>query len=70
MRSNEQLDRISRPAAVLDRRPAPATVAEPEHEPWYRFGVAFQYMELLIAVGVTLFSLYMALSGTGGFPGK
>lgn len=42
----------------------------PEYEPGYYRAVKFVYLEMLIAVGVTLFSLYMALTGTGGFPGK
>ena len=41
-----------------------------EYEPWYKYGVAFLYFEMLLAVGVCIYSLYMAFSGKGGFPGK
>ena len=41
-----------------------------KYEPWYKWGVLFLYIEMLAAVGVTVFSLYMAFTGTGGFPGK
>jgi hypothetical protein len=39
-------------------------------EAWYKWGVITLYGEMLIAVLVTLYSLYMAFTGTGGFPGK
>ena len=41
-----------------------------EFEPWYKWGVAFLYLEMAIAVGVSIYSLYMAFTGSGGFPGK
>lgn len=37
-----------------------------EYEPWYKWGVRVLYLEMLIAIAVTLFSLYMALTGSGG----
>lgn len=40
-----------------------------EYEPWYKWGVRVLYLEMLIAIGVTLFSLYTALSGSGGLGG-
>jgi len=40
------------------------------YEPWYKWGVAFLYLEMFIAIGVSIFSLYMAFTGKGGFPGK
>ncbi len=40
------------------------------YEPWYKWGVLVLYLEMLAAVGVSIYSLYMAFSGTGGFPGK
>ncbi|MFQ5442725.1 MAG: hypothetical protein ACE5EB_08395 [Thermodesulfobacteriota bacterium] len=43
---------------------------EAEYEPWYKWGVIFLYIEMIIAVGVSIYSLYMAFTGTGGFPGK
>ncbi|GMR04352.1 MAG: hypothetical protein BMS9Abin23_0248 [Thermodesulfobacteriota bacterium] len=39
-------------------------------EPWYKWGVIFLYLEMLTAIGVSAYSLYMAFSGKGGFPGK
>ena len=43
---------------------------DPTKEFGYKRAVAAVYLEMVIAVGVTIFSLYMALTGTGGFPGK
>lgn len=40
------------------------------YEPWYKWGVLFLYLEMAIAVGVSIYSLYMAFTGMGGFPGK
>lgn len=39
-------------------------------ESWYRYGVAVLCLEMLIAVGVCAYSLYMTFHGLGGFPGK
>ena len=45
--------------------------AEPvQHEPWYKFGVIFLLMEMLTAIAVSGYSLYMTFHGLGGFPGK
>ncbi len=41
-----------------------------EYEPWYKYGVFFLYVEMAIAILVCVYSLYMAFTGTGGFPGK
>ncbi|MEE9583849.1 MAG: hypothetical protein V3W51_00055 [Candidatus Brocadiales bacterium] len=41
-----------------------------EYEPWYKYGVMFLYLEMFIAIVVSIYSLYMAFTGTGGFPGK
>ena len=41
-----------------------------KYEPWYKYGITFLYFEMLIALGVSIFSLYMAFTGKGGFPGK
>lgn len=47
------------------------STAEPiPHEPWYKYGVAFLCLEMLIAVAVSAYSLYMTFHGLGGFPGK
>lgn len=37
---------------------------------WYRYGVMFLYLEMFIAIAVSAYSLYMAFTGKGGFPGK
>lgn len=39
-------------------------------EPWYKYGVAVLCLEMLIAVAVSAYSLYMTFHGLGGFPGK
>jgi hypothetical protein len=41
-----------------------------QHEPWYRYGVAVLFLEMGIAIAVSVYSLYMAFNGLGGFPGK
>ncbi len=40
------------------------------HEPWYKYGVAFLSIEMLIAVAVSAYSLAMTFQGMGGFLGK
>ncbi|MGB6488420.1 MAG: hypothetical protein WBE91_16205 [Steroidobacteraceae bacterium] len=40
------------------------------HEPWYKYGVAVLCLEMLIAITVSAYSLYMTFHGLGGFPGK
>ncbi len=39
-------------------------------EPWYKYGVAVLLLEMLIAVAVCGYSLYMTFHGLGGFPEK
>lgn len=39
-------------------------------EPWYKYGVAVLLLEMLIAMAVCGYSLYMTFHGLGGFPGK
>jgi len=41
-----------------------------EHESWYKWGVLVLYLEMATAILVTLYSFYMAFTGSGGFPGK
>ncbi len=41
-----------------------------QHDPWYKYGVAFLMLEMVIAIGVSAYSLYMTFHGIGGFPGK
>lgn len=40
------------------------------HEPWYKYGVAVLCLEMLIAVAVSAYSLYLTFHGLGGFPGR
>lgn len=49
---------------------SPEEEYDPTKEFGYKRGIIAVYIEILIAVGVTLFSLYVALTGAGGFPGK
>lgn len=35
------------------------------YEPWYKYGLMFLYLEMFIAVAVTIYSLYMAFTGVG-----
>ena len=37
------------------------------YEPWYKWGVLVLYIEMFIAIGVSVFSLYFALTGHAGF---
>lgn len=48
----------------------PTTSAAAEHEPWYKYGVAILVLEMLIAIAVSAYSLYMTFQGLGGFPGR
>jgi len=41
--------------------------ATPEHDDWYRWGRVILYAEMVIAILVTAFSLYLAFSGQAGF---
>jgi hypothetical protein len=38
-----------------------------EHDDWYRWGRVVLYAEMLLAVLVTVFSLYLAFTGSAGF---
>jgi hypothetical protein len=40
------------------------------HEPWYKYGIGFLVLEMVIAISVSAYSLYMTFNGLGGFPGK
>ncbi len=42
---------------------------EREEDRWYKYGVAILYLEMAIAVGVSLYAMYMAFTGQGGIPG-
>ncbi|WP_251341578.1 hypothetical protein [Haloplanus halophilus] len=37
--------------------------ADAEYDDWYRWGKAVLYLEMVIAVLVTVFSLYLAFNG-------
>ncbi|MFA9460682.1 hypothetical protein [Thiohalorhabdus methylotrophus] len=43
---------------------------EMSENPWFKYGVAFLYLEMAVAIAVSAYSLFMAFSGIGGFPGK
>ncbi|MEW6437643.1 MAG: hypothetical protein AB1508_10820 [Pseudomonadota bacterium] len=49
--------------------PASSSTQEP-YEPWYKYGVAFLSFEMVIAIAVSAYSLFMTFHGLGGFPGK
>lgn len=42
---------------------------EIEYDPWFKWGVTILYGEMIIAVFVTIYSLYLAFNGTGGIGG-
>jgi len=44
-----------------------ATDSGTEHDDWYRYGQAVLYLEMVIAILVTVFSLYLAFQGEAGF---
>lgn len=46
------------------------TAQSTQYEPWYKYGVAFLTIEMLLAIGVSAYSLFMTFHGMGGFPGK
>ena len=41
--------------------------ADAEYGDWYRWGKAVLYAEMVLAILVTVFSLYLAFSGQAGF---
>lgn len=49
--------------------PTEPTAPEP-YEPWYKYGIGFLTLEMLIAVAVSAYSLFMTFHGLGGFAGK
>lgn len=42
-------------------------MAEPEYGEWYRWGRVVLYLEMALAILVTVFSLYLAFQGQAGF---
>jgi hypothetical protein len=50
-----------------DSASSAATEGQPTHDDWYRWGRLVLYGEMVIAVLVTVFSLYLAFTGTAGF---
>ena len=48
----------------------PTTAAAAEQEPWYKYGVAILILEMLTAIAVSGYSVYMTFHGVGGFPGR
>ena len=49
---------------------APISDTQVPLEPWYKYGVAILLLEMIIAVAVSAYSLFMTFRGIGGFPGK
>lgn len=47
-----------------------SSVEATTHDSWYKYGVAVLFLEMAIAVAVSVYSLYMTFHGLGGFPGK
>ncbi|RMB23927.1 hypothetical protein [Haloplanus aerogenes] len=41
--------------------------ADAEYDDWYTWGKAVLYLEMAIAILVTVFSLYLAFNGQAGF---
>lgn len=48
----------------------PAGGAAKPAEPWFKYGVAWLFLEMAVAIAVSAWSLYLAFHGLGGFPGK
>jgi hypothetical protein len=48
----------------------PITSTPARQEPWYKYGVAVLFLEMIVAIAVSAYSLYMTFHGLGGFPGK
>ncbi len=48
----------------------PSSSVPTQHEPWYKCGVAILFLEMVIAVAVSAYSLYLTFHGLGGFPGR
>ncbi len=46
------------------------SIAQEAYEPWYKYGVACLTIEMVIAIAVSTYSLFMTFHGLGGFPGK
>ncbi|MEZ5826870.1 MAG: hypothetical protein R3D30_07130 [Hyphomicrobiales bacterium] len=46
------------------------TAEKTPYEAWYKYGVAFLTLEMVIAIAVSAYSLFMTFHGLGGFPGK
>ncbi len=48
----------------------PVEIRVTPNEPWYKYGIACLLLEMVIAISVSAYSLYMTFNGLGGFPGK
>ncbi|MFB6307057.1 MAG: hypothetical protein ABEH43_08755 [Flavobacteriales bacterium] len=40
-----------------------------EMDNWYKYGVFVLYLEMAIAIGISIYSIYMAFTGSGTFIG-
>ena len=48
----------------------PTSAAATEHEPWHKYGVAILMLEMLMAIAVSGYSLYLTFHGMGGVAGR
>ncbi len=46
----------------------PTQAAQEAYEPWYKYGVAFLTIEMVIAIAVSAYSLFHDLSRPGRLP--
>lgn len=44
----------------------PTSSASAPREPWYKYGVAVLCLEMLIAIAVSSYALYLTFHGVGG----
>ena len=51
-------------------KPVDSSTEPIPHNPWYKYGVAVLLLEMVIAIAVSGYSLYLTFHGQGGFPGK
>lgn len=61
---------LSTPSAPSVPSAASSPSTPGQHDPWYKYGVAILFIEMLIAITVSAYSLYMTFHGIAGFPAK
>lgn len=52
--------------AILESRMQPTSPVSARHEPWYKYGVAVLCLEMLIALTVSAYALYLTFEGVRG----